>query len=155
MPRETPNESHNQRLMYLNKDYWSPRYDSTFYSIKFQERQRLEEPPHGLPRRINGKTNHPAFYYEINVYRGQITRKILRRFSHFRWLYDQIKTTVSTAEEEEDLKNIQVPPGTCPLHFQSDDFAKAREKALEEFLKSLLDKSSFSSHAAVITFLEL
>ena len=147
--------STSTKLMYLSKDYWSPRYDETFYSIQFESNQRLDTSPVDVPPEMGGKTNHPAFYYQIHVFRGQTKHTILRRYSHFQWLYQQIQDSLQTLQEQDDLMNAELPPGTCPLHFQSDDFAKNRQKGLETFLKDLLDKSHFSSHPAVLVFLQL
>jgi PX domain len=136
------------RILYLSKDCWSPRYDSTFYSMQMPAfEQRASEPP--LPLALGGKTHHPAYYYSICVYREQSQTTIWRRYSHFRWLYDQVRDVPMEGEP------LSMPPGTCPLHWQTESFAKNRKDELSEFLDSLLQRPGLASHPAVLLFLEL
>ena len=54
-------------IMYLPIDQWSPRFDSTFFSIKIESAQRFEKAP-VVKDGIGGKTHCPAVYFDVVVF---------------------------------------------------------------------------------------
>jgi hypothetical protein len=136
-------------MMYLEKNQWSRRFDSTFFSVTVDGTKLLTEPPQ-LPATLAGKRHHPAIYFELTVYCEHRTASILRRYSHFRWLFQRL-----------DGANLNVgplprlPPGTCPFQKIEEDFLKNRKEELGEFLNELLTKPGVSQHPSVVTFLSL
>ena len=141
------------KLLYLPKDSWSPRYDSTFYTVKLEGKQKLSELP-AVPSAIGGKSNLPAYYYEVTVYREHEKKSMLRRYSHFKWLYEQLIWNPPQDEQPSDTKPIRLP-GACPLQWQDDNFAQTRLERLMDFIDDTLARPGYASHPAVLTFLEL
>jgi hypothetical protein len=152
-----PSEEH---WMYLSFDQWSPRFDSTFFSFKLPSKALLASPPDNEASndRIPGNKNHPAWYYTIQVYSERRSHSITRRYSQFRWLYDELRSHPPDAIHEQDAPNqppISIPPKTCPFQFQTEDFAQNRLEQLHDFLKDALQRPGYASHPAVSQFFEL
>lgn len=148
----------NNELMYLPESHWSPRYDGTFYTIKCSGFTLVTNNRPSIPREIQGKTSLPAYYYSIAVYREHEKRIVLRRYSHFRWLYQQILSRPPAIQSHHSTlkKPIQLPFGTCPLfQWQDDNFAATRQELLSQFMEDILGRPGYANHAAVKTFLEL
>jgi hypothetical protein len=144
-------------VMYLPKDVWSPRYDSTFFTIKLEGKQLLSEPPEGHPD-LGGKATFPAYYYNVVIFQEHNKKSLQRRYSEFKWLYDQVSKSPppTTAEEAPNAEPIRMPPGTCPLfQWQNEAFAQNRCEALSEFLSDLLERPGYAAHPAVVRFLDL
>jgi hypothetical protein len=144
----------NAKLMYLPKDSWSARYDATFFTVGVEAVHLKSEAP-AVPSIIGGKDNFPAYYYEVTIYQEHNKRSILRRYSHFKWLLDQVKADPPADEQPPDAAPIRMPPGTCPFQYQSEDFATNRKEQLSEFLADLLHRPGYATHPASLTFLEL
>jgi hypothetical protein len=142
------------KLMYLPKDVWSPRYDSTFFTIELAGKQLLSEPPEGH-QDLGGKANFPAYYYDVIVFREHTKKSLQRRYSDFKWLYDQVSKYPPTDEQAPNAEPIRMPPGTCPFQRQNDAFAQNRLEALFEFMGDLLGRPGYASHPAVVRFLDL
>jgi hypothetical protein len=140
--------------MYLPKDVWSPRYDSTFFSIKLAGKELLTEPPEGH-QDLGGKTSFPAYYYDVVVFQERTQKSVHRRYSEFKWLYDQVSKHPPTDEQAPNAEPLRMPPGTCPFQWQNEDFAQNRLEALAEFMGVLLERPGYAAHPAVLTFLEL
>jgi PX domain len=173
--RSMANSRKSQQLMYLPKNQWSPRYDSTFYSLK------LEGSPQYLTTSapsssassasstvqmiMGGKTNLPAYFFQVVVYREHTTTTLLRRYSQFRWLYDKLiqreqSQPAGGTTAEQPQPPLHIPPKTCPfpLPWQKNDevgLAKERMEGLEEFLNDALCRPGFANDPAVLTFLEI
>lgn len=151
-------EQHHNDLMYLPESHWSPRYDSTFYTVKFEGSTFLRDNPPSVPSEIQGKTNLPAYYYSIGVYQEHEKRLLLRRYSHFRWLYQQLSShpPAEAATTRHQTTPIHMPSGTCPLfHWQDEKFVAIRQEQLSQFMEDLLGRPGYANHPAVKTFLEL
>jgi len=145
--------STSPKLLYLPKDTWSPRYDSTFYTVKLEGKQKLSELPE-VPSAIGGKSNLPAYYYEVAVYREHDKKTVLRRYSQFNWLYEQLIASPPQDEQPPDAGPIRLP-GACPLQWQDDKFAQTRLGRLMDFIGDTLARPGYASHPAVLSFLEL
>lgn len=141
-------------MMYLPNDHWSPRYDSAFYTVKVEGKQHFIKPPQNIPRKLAGKSG-PAYYYCVVVYCEHNKRILLRRYSHFKWLFEAIQENPPTEPQLPGAAMIKLPPGTCPFQRQDEDFAKIRMEELSDFLQELLARPGYASHAAVVAFLEL
>jgi hypothetical protein len=143
------------KLVYLPKDVWSRRYDSTFYTFKFEGKQLLSEPPEGHKNIGGGETNKNAWYYDVVVFREHAKTTVQRRYSEFKWLYDQVLKNPPMDEQAPNASSIRMPPGTCPFQWQSEAFAQNRSEELSEFMGDLLGRPGYAAHPAVVTFLEL
>lgn len=160
-------------LMFLPKDQWSPRYEETFYSVKIEGFQRLFAAPAtadaaagsstetvaALPA---GKPSFPAYYYQVVIYRGHQKKTVLRRYSQFKWLYNQLvayrppPSAASATSPATPSPFPSMPPGTCPWDRQDDAFAAVRQDELADFLTSVLERpGGYTNHEAVVAFLEL
>ena len=89
-------------MFYLNPEDWSPRFDSTFYTVKLTNFEVRNEMPTASTsstsdmisngnrshrrRNISGRSSHPAVYYGLEIRCGHRTRTIWRRYSQFRSL---------------------------------------------------------------------
>lgn len=149
-----------RNLMYLAFDQWSPRFDSTFFSFKMTAKTLHSTPPSQESvgtKRIEGKTNHPAWYYTIQVHSEHRSHTIVRRYSQFHWLYDELRShpPANRMDYGSDQPPICIPPKTCPFQIQTDEFAQTRLEELSEFLKDALLRPGYASHPAVARFLEL
>jgi hypothetical protein len=143
-------------VMYLPPDQWSPRFDSTFFSVKIEAAQKLDGPP-VIPEGIGGKTHCPAVYYDVAVFCEHRKAVLLRRYSNFFWLYEQVKN-FQPAQVEGDptvYEPLVMPPGTCFLQQQDDEFIKNRKEQLGEFVDVLLSRPGYAEHPAVRLFFEL
>mmetsp|Transcript_26451 Transcript_26451/g.62963 ORF Transcript_26451/g.62963 Transcript_26451/m.62963 type:complete len:260 (-) Transcript_26451:351-1130(-) len=92
--------------MYLAEEDWSPRFEpSTFYSFKMDSYVLLKEPPSSATTTTTtssstttkippGKSTFPAYYYKIVVLCGRSSRTVLRRYSQFKWFYDQLPRNI-------------------------------------------------------------
>ena len=141
--------------MYLEKHQWSKRFDSTFFSFSMDGKRQLLEAP-SIPATIKGKTNHPAMYFELTVYCGHRTTSIVRRYSHFQWLFHQVYD--SNSKQLDRMTGgppLRLPPGTCPFQRMDETFLEKRKEELQHFLNELLNRPGYSQHPAVVTFLLL
>jgi PX domain len=150
-------------LVYLPNDTWSPRYDSTFYTVKLNGFELVHDtlPSDGVDRiRVPGKTNLPAYYYRVDVYRRHERTTLLRRYSQFQWLYHELMA------HSDDTSSSAVVDPTATLHFpsavvcrfqwwQDDAFAMTRMQDLAVFLSSALVRPNCSRLSAVRIFLSL
>ena len=104
-------------MFYLNPEDWSPRFDSTFYTVKVTTFEICREMPSPAPssttdenrtckqndgsndnrahrrRSISGRSSHPAVYYGLEIRCGHRTRTIWRRYSQFRSLCHHAATS--------------------------------------------------------------
>lgn len=136
--------------MYLAFDQWSPRFEAaTFYSIKVEGFEMLQDQPSSPSPPIGGKSNFPAYYYRINVYSGRSMRTIYRRYSQFYWLYERLCRSF--------VGGLSIPKGSClRLGFcQNESFAQTRLEELRDFLYDALEQPNVASHPSVVAFLEL
>jgi hypothetical protein len=139
-------------VMYLSHEDWSARYESSFFTIKMDSvEQRGEAPP--MDPMITGKTNHPAYYFQIDVFCEYTTRPVFRRYSHFKWLFHQLCGSPPSQERGEEP--LIMPPGSCFFMPQDEKFAENRMEQLREFMRDLLQRPGYATHPAVIVFLEL
>jgi hypothetical protein len=143
--------------MYLPKADWSPRFDSTFYTFTMDNKHLLgetDEATKAIPHALHGRNNFPAYYYELVVHRGRETTSIWRRYSHFQWLFHQIKASPPIESQASDT-SITFPSSTCFYQKQNEEFAQARLLLLRDWLNDVLIKPGYASHPAVMVFLEL
>jgi hypothetical protein len=135
-------------VMYLAHEQWSPRYESTFFTVKMEAVELLSSAPSVDPS-IRGKSNHPAYYYRVEVFCGHTSRAVFRRYSQFQWLYKQLPA-------DNNRESVLVmPPGTCFCQPQDESFAQNRLEQLREFLRDALERPGYASHPSVVAFLEL
>jgi PX domain len=149
-------------LVYLPNDTWSPRYDSTFYTVKLNGFELVHD---ALPSddgidtiRVPGKTNLPAYYYRVDVYRRHERTTLLRRYSQFQWLYHELMTSCDTSSAGIlDNAPLHFPSAVvCRLQWWQDDaFAMTRMQDLAVFLSSALVRPNCSRLLAVRIFLSL
>ena len=146
-------------VMYLPKDQWSPRFDSTFFSVKIESTQTCSSLPN-VREGIGGKTNTPAVYYEVAVFCEHRKITFLRRYSNFKWLYTQLKASPPPPLEVEDelyreSPPLSMPPGTCFFHSQDDAFVAKRKEQLYDLVDDVLSRPGYPKHPAVILFFAL
>ncbi|KAG7337144.1 PX domain containing protein [Nitzschia inconspicua] len=153
-------------MMYLAHEDWSPRFETTFYTIRIDGYELVTKtttttttttplllPPSSLLRDGGGKTNLPAYYYKITVFCGHYRRMVLRRYSQFEWLYKHLPLSVVQNGNEPTLV---LPPKTpCLCQPQNDAFAQNRMEQLQDFLRDVLIRRGAAQHDAVAKFLEL
>jgi hypothetical protein len=151
-------------IMYLAHEDWSPRFESTFYTVKmngYELYNNKSSLPHSSSpsslafssssAAIGGKTNFPAYYYKISVFCGHQSRTVLRRFSQFEWLYQNLPPSITHYDEP-----LMLPPKTsCICQPQTDSFAQNRMEQLQDFLRDVLIRRGAAEHDAVAIFLEL
>lgn len=149
--------SSSQELLFLSFESWSPRFDSNFYTIKIDHKKSLTSAVTESTETIPGKRHHPAYYYKIEVFREKQQHSVLRRYSQFQWLYDQLQQYSQAQEEhdEEDIPPMVFPPKTCPWQSQDEVFAQNRLEELRDFLTDALRRPRMASHPAVKQFLQL
>ena len=112
---------------------------------------------------IGGNASFPAYYYKIDIFVSpskQPTRTIYRRYSQFKWLYEQLLSSFKKQQDNTThttpLEEIEFPPGTCFLYKQTTEFVQNRQLQLYEFIKDVLQRGpQFTNHIAVLQFLEL
>ena len=148
-------------MMYLPIDQWSPRFDSTFFSVKIEGATKKNDNLPPLKEGIGGKTNLPAVYYEVSVFCEHRKITFLRRYSNFKWLYDQIEASPPKPPESVDGEAfdegppVSMPPGTCFFQVQDDAFIQNRKEQLRELVDDLLKRPGYSEHPAAVLFFEL
>lgn len=175
MAEQTKQQQQSQDLMYLPKDFWSPRYDSTFYSVKVEGFElHLTSPTVSTDTAIAlipGKSIFPAYYYKVVVYRKHKRKTVLRRYSQFRWLCRQLLAHPASPPDKPSYNNInndaplamarpiRLPTsssGCCDFSWRQDDvFATNRMENLNDFLNGVLIRPGYAMHPAVVAFLEL
>jgi hypothetical protein len=144
------------KFLYLDEKQWSPRFEETVYTVRVESFQRLDEAPDNLPADIGGNTHHPCFYYKVVLRRARLTKTLWRRFSHFQWLYNNVRVDPPTTNQDDSPSNepLKLPPGTC-WPFQSAKLGENRVELLSTFLDDMLSRQGYASHPSVVTFLEL
>mmetsp|Transcript_7592 Transcript_7592/g.9088 ORF Transcript_7592/g.9088 Transcript_7592/m.9088 type:complete len:156 (-) Transcript_7592:285-752(-) len=148
-------------MMYLAPKHWSPRYDEAFFTVKITSLQKMTSSPSAEDHGIGGRTHHPAVYYEVKVLRANETFTMYRRYSNFRWLYDQITKFPPATENKQSGKHaiddtpIQLPPGTCLLQPQDEEFIQQRMEDLAEFVNDMLERPGYACHPSVSKFFQL
>lgn len=142
--------------MYLPIDQWSPRFDSTFFSVKIESTQKCDSLP-PLKEGIGGNTHCPAVYFDVIVFCEHRKLVLLRRYSNFYWLYEQVKDFQPPHVEGDFAiyEPLVMPPKTCFFQPQDDEFIKNRKEQLGEFLDDLLSRPSYAEHPAVRLFFDL
>ncbi len=140
-------------MHYLAKEHWSPRYDSTFFTSQLNGKEILDEPP-TIPIGLGGKSNHPAVYFRIEVFCEQKKHICLRRYSQFKWLHEQLKSSPPRAANQEE-HDLSMPPGSCPWQVQNEEFLQVRLEALRDYLSDVLARPGYARHPAMRFFLEL
>ena len=144
-------------MFYLSKEDWSPRFDSTFFTIDFGPRIECDTSK-DIPRAdIEGNSDHPAVYYRITILYGHESRTLLRRYSQFyhfykRLLHDPPESLTTVASGRHPLS---IPPKTCLFQKVDQDFLDEREEDLGFFLKDLLGRPGYVEHPIVQAFLEM
>lgn len=154
-------------MMYLLPEHWSARYDDTFFTIKILSKEVYKESPdRGISK--FGHTNFPATYYSVHVYNGNSEKVYPRRFSQFKWLYDNITANppLSTEKISKSISGrtplnegsscnvnpIEMPPKGI-FCFKPDE--EERQEDLKRFIEDLLVRPGYAAHPAVIKFFEL
>lgn len=142
--------------MYLPPDQWSSRFDSTFFSVRIESARKCDSRPN-LKEGIGGRTHTPAVYYELVVSCEHKKIVLLRRYSNFRWLYEQVKDFQPPHMEGDFTvyEPLGMPPGTCFLQPQDDAFILNRKGELAFFVGDLLSRPGYAEHPAVVLFFEL
>ena len=141
-------------VMYLEYDDWSPRYQETFYTVRIESFELLTSLPeaasHLPPNQLGSNNSLPAYYYEIKVFCGRHPPRIVyRRYSQFKWLYENI-TKLSSAV-------IGFPSGSSCFFCSpnTESVAKERIDTLKDFLEEALVRREIASSEVVAQFLEL
>lgn len=168
LPTHTP-------IMYLPPENWSPRYDHTFFTASVTAATLMRRSggstdplPTTIPSAIHGKTNLPAYYYHITIQQQHQTRVVLRRYSHFKWWYEQVRdlnthrppptTSGSAATASSSVLWSAESSGELPpayhFHWQTATFAKLRQEQLSQFVNNLLSRPGYANHPATLIFLE-
>jgi hypothetical protein len=149
-------------VMYLEHEDWSPRYEDTFFTVRLDRFKLFASLPDAGAdggddddHTVGGKTNFPAYYYEIEVFCGRHEARIVfRRYSQFKWLYEKLPKNLTNGSIVNE--RLVFPPGSpCLCHSQNDVFAKNRSEQLSEFLKDALTRKGVASQEYVAKFLEL
>lgn len=140
-------------MHYLTKEHWSPRYDSTFFTLQLNGKILLDESP-PIPVGLGGKSSLPAVYFCIEVFSEHKRHECIRRYSQFKWLHDQLITSPPNAASHEEHA-LFLPPGTCPWQKQTEEFLQNRLEALQDYLGDVLARPGYARHPAMILFLEL
>jgi PX domain len=137
--------------MYLAQEDWSPRFEHTFFTVCMEGYEFLKSPPAATDTNplIGGKTSMPAYYYKVKVFCGHESHTVLRRYSHFEWLYKQLPRDVTMSDEP-----LLFPPGSW-CQPQNDQFAQHRLEQLRDFLRDALPRPGVAKLEAVANFLEL
>jgi len=159
----TTQQQRHQELRYVSFLSWSPRFDANFFSLKMEQTELLQSAPnddstaHSNAMQVPGKEKYPAYYYQIDIFREKKQHSVLRRYSQFQWLYQQllVQYKQSLASGAPPTEPMVFPPKTCPWQTQDDEFAENRLEQLFEFLTDALKRPGVASHGAVVKFLEL
>lgn len=173
-------------LTFLAHDQWSPRFENHFFTFRITSAASRTSPPSSVipaaptssPSRLGrnaragrsaarsstsvpGNTNHPAYYYEIEISIGHDRRIVYRRYSQFEWLHRQLSAlrVPSSSRHHGVLPDGLVPPAmpprSCFCHVQNDRFARIRMGQLEDFLEDALRRPDAASQECMSAFLEL
>lgn len=165
-------------MFFLQKEDWSPRFESTFFTISMDTREiHNTVPPVEIPltssqdscTTVNslyykGKETFPAVYFNVKV---QCVHQVLilpRRYSQFRQLYDEVcssppppnshqQTTLNNSNKDED--KLSFPPKTCYFQSVDEEFLDVRQEELYNFMVMLLKRAGYANHPSVIDFLKL
>jgi hypothetical protein len=137
---------------FLGHEHWSPRFDSEFFTVKMETVESLAAPPTFDPS-IGGNSNHPAYYYKIDVFCAHSSRSVYRRYSQFHKLYQQLCS--SRPRDDTTADPLVMPPRTCFCQPQDKHFAENRLEQLREFLRDALQRPGYATHPAMVLFLEL
>ena len=136
--------------MFLAADQWSPRFQSTFFTVKMETMDLCgARPPESStePSRIPpGKNTFPAYYFKIVVFSGHAKHSVLRRYSQFDWLVSKVSIGTNTPK---------MPPKAWICQPQDKAFAKNRLEQLREFLEGFLSQPGIAKDPRVVAFLEL
>mmetsp|Transcript_8251 Transcript_8251/g.23741 ORF Transcript_8251/g.23741 Transcript_8251/m.23741 type:complete len:184 (+) Transcript_8251:291-842(+) len=165
------NDDAPRNQLYLSRDDWSPRFDSSFFTVEIESYEKLSYPPpaeHDQASVIQCKTSHPAYYYQISVFCEHEKWIVPRRYSQFQWMRNQLCKTKGTPTNGNNsttrtrnhgnavaTENPPLPTGTCFFEVQNASFAQRRQQQLNDFLDDILTQPGNSFHGAVVTFLEL
>jgi hypothetical protein len=144
-------------LLYLPKSSWSPRFNATFFSFSLDEHQELTEAPK-TPNLLGGKRNLPAHYFVLTVFRERQTKTLLRRYSHFKWLFHQITNHPPPYMDSQSTPGVasilRFPAGSCFYQKQDGEFVNHRRQQLRDWLNDVLLRPGYASHPAVKLFFE-
>jgi hypothetical protein len=137
--------------MYLAHEDWSPRFEKTFYTVKMDGCELLKSLPATTTTNpsIGGNTNFPAYFYNVKIFCGHESQIVQRRFSQFKWLYEQLRMI-----ETDEAEPLIFPPGSW-CQSQNNAFAQNRVERLQDFLRDALVRRGVAKHDAVVRFLEL
>lgn len=142
-------EKSNAPRAFLASDQWSPRFETTFFTVKMESFElRTSYPQDDSPDVPKGKGTFPAYYYKIDVYCGHAKHSVLRRYSQLVWL-------VSNVPRDNRPDSPEMPPGTWICQPQNAAFAQNRLEQLRDFLQAFLQRPEVASHPLVAAFLEL
>jgi hypothetical protein len=149
-----------QPLVYLPDGFWSPRYDRSFYTVKSEGKQLIKEGRPPTPASVDGKENLPAYYFTFSVYRAHEKKNIQRRYSQFRWLYQELISNppITTTAQDHNIRSPESPirlPSAPLFQWQDEKFAQRRLEQLAHFLEDMLGRPGYANHPAVLAFLEL
>jgi hypothetical protein len=135
---------------FLASDQWSPRFENTFFTVKFKSFELVTLPPEsGEPSSaFKGKGMFPAYYYKIDVCCGHAKHSVLRRYSQFAWLVSRVPPDTRPNAPE-------MPPKTWICQPQDAAFAQNRLEQLREFLEDFLQRPGIATDSNVVAFLEL
>merc|ERR1712183_514337 len=100
------------------------------------------------------KNKFPAWYYDIEVFVGSSDSfHVLRRYSEFLWLNDELRSSPPPGAKIENL--VEPPPsGSCFCQRNTETFRNTRKAELFSFLEgALLQQKGFSQHPAMKEFL--
>ncbi len=141
-------------VMYLEYDDWSPRYQDTFFTVRLEDFELLTSSPAATPQlppnHLGGKSTFPAYYYRIKVFCGRHPPRIIfRRYSQFKWLYDNLPNYSNSGT------NFPTGGGCFFCVPNSESVAKSRQAGLKDFLEVALVMRENASSDCVAQFLEL
>lgn len=135
-----------EERMYLSADVWSARYERKFFTVKMEGFELFSDtlPTSSCSNSMKANSALPAYYYRVAVFCGHDRKVVLRRYSQFKWLWNELAAA-----------SVSFPPGTCPWQRQDDGFAERRMQELYTFLDEILQHLQYAQHGAVAIFLEL
>mmetsp|Transcript_10607 Transcript_10607/g.13432 ORF Transcript_10607/g.13432 Transcript_10607/m.13432 type:complete len:152 (+) Transcript_10607:144-599(+) len=146
-------------MFYLSKKDWSPRYESTFFTVSLDCRKVYTSPPLSNNNSDDtsftegGKNSFPAIYFLIKVKCGYAEHVCPRRYSQFELLYHDICDNPPTNTSVDQVRCIRMPPKTCVFQSIDDDFLDVRQQELYDFLESILVLPGCADHPNVKNFL--
>ena len=155
-------------VFYLPENEWSPRYETSFFTISLRTRTVYDtHPPHtGIDHNTARNRHHPAVYFNLKVKCGKKENVCPRRYSQFRNLYDELRrdppvqskhtlSRTSKAVPDECAQLPLIPPKTCFFSKLDDEFLNTRQEELYTFLDECLKRPDYSKHPSIRQFLEL